>query len=220
MHIPLPKILHYFIWIIISFIVLGLGLIGASYLLVELKTQELIFNRIENLPHNRVGLVLGTSRRMADGRVNLYFKYRIEAAVALYKAGKVDYLLLSGDNKLSYYNEPLDMKKALLKAGIPEKALILDYAGFRTLDSVVRGKKVFGQQKMTIISQSFHNKRATYIARNYGIEAVGYNAQDVVGNEGLKTQIREVFARVKVVLDLFLLNTQPKFLGKPIQIGR
>ena len=112
----------------------------------------------------------------------------------------------------------MDMKKALLKEGIPEKIIILDYAGFRTLDSVVRAYKVFGQIRYTIVSQPFHNKRAIFIARNRGIQAVGYNARDVNTAIGFKTQVRELFARVNLILDIYLFNTQPKFLGDKVPI--
>lgn len=101
--------------------------------------------------------------------------------------------------------------------GIPESRIFLDYAGFRTLDSVVRAKEIFGQDRFTVISQKFHNERAVYLARHYDIEAIGFNAQDVSVNNGFKTRIREWLARVKVFVDL-LTNKQPKFLGEQIEI--
>jgi SanA protein len=190
-----------------------------AHWLIESSTSKWTFESIESIPHNKVGMILGTSRKLSNGNPNLYFRYRIEAAVALYKAKKVDFLLVSGDNSLSYYNEPMDMKKALMEKGVPEEHIYLDYAGFRTLDSVVRGQKIFGQNRFTIISQAFHHKRAVFIARARGIEAVGFNARDVRFGSGIKTQFRELFARVLVIMDLYLLNTQPKFLGKPIPVG-
>jgi SanA protein len=200
--------------------VVAVGVVFYANWLIDSYGARWTYNHIKDIPHNKVGLLLGTSKRMADGRTNLYFKYRIEAGVALWKAKKVDYLLLSGDNSLSYYNEPMDMKKALIAQGVPDSLIFLDYAGFRTLDSVVRGKKIFGQDRYTVISQAFHNKRAIYIARSYGIAAIGFNARDVSSYNGFKTNLREKFARVKVLLDLYLLHTQPKFLGEQIQIGK
>ena len=214
----LPKWLRYSMWGILFLIGVCTVTTVLAYTLIEWYASAWVFDDVEKVPQNRVALVLGTSRRMADGRVNLYFKYRINAAVELYKAKKVDYLLLSGDNSLSYYNEPMDMKKALIEAGVPEKVIFLDYAGFRTLDSVVRANKVFGQSRYTVVSQPFHNKRAIFIARQYGIQAVGYNAKDVSTEIGFKTQVREVFARVNVFLDLYILFTQPKFLGESVKI--
>lgn len=186
---------------------------------IESYTQNNVFDQTDKIPHNKVGLLLGTSKKLANGWKNLYFHYRIEAAVELYQAKKIDFILVSGDNGLDYYNEPLDMQKALMEKGVPEKAIILDYAGFRTLDSVVRSLKVFGQSKITVISQKFHNQRAIYIAQTYGMEMIGFNAQDVGASLGFKTQVREKLARVKVFLDLFVLNTQPKFLGEMVKIG-
>ena len=174
---------------------------------------------MQKVPTNKVGLVLGTSKWLKDGRPNLYFKYRIQAAYDLYKAGKIKYILVSGDNSFKNYNEPREMHNALVDLGVPSEAIVLDFAGFRTLDSVVRCKKVFGQQNVTIISQPFHNKRALYIASNYGMQAIGYNAKDVNLYSGLKTQLREKLARVKVFIDLYIINKQPKFLGDKIEIG-
>ncbi len=203
---------------VLFLIVIGIFSMIFSYTLIEWYASSWVFDDIQKIPHNRVALVLGTSRRMADGTPNLYFKYRIKAAVALYNEQKIDFFLVSGDNSLTYYNEPMDMKKALMDAGIPEKIIFLDYAGFRTLDSVVRAHKVFGQSRYTVVSQPFHNKRAIFIARQYGIQAIAYNAQDVSAQIGLKTQIREIFARVNVFLDLYILFTKPKFLGEAVKI--
>lgn len=185
---------------------------------ISVYGKNLVYNSVEKIPYNKVGLVLGTSRKLANGRKNLYFKHRIEAAVALYKAKKIKYILVSGDNSTTYYNEPKDMTEALVKKGVPKEVIFSDFAGFRTLDSVIRCKKVFGQTKFTVISQEFHNKRAIYIGSSYGINVIGFNAKDVKGYAGFKTNVREVFARVKVFIDL-LFGTQPKFLGKPEKIG-
>lgn len=171
----------------------------------------------ENIPKNRVGLVLGTSNRLVGGGPNPYYTNRIKATLELYKAGKIDYVLVSGDNSTQYYNEPTVFKKDLVKGGIPSEKIFLDYAGFRTLDSMVRAKFIFGLDSVTIISQKFHNERAIYIAEQKGLFAIGYNAEDLSIKHGLKVQIREYFARVKVFIDL-ALNTQPKFFGDKIEI--
>lgn len=167
------------------------------------------------IPNNNVGLLLGTSPKLKNGKNNLYFDYRITATEELYKAGKIKYILISGDNCKESYNEPEEMKKALMEEGIPEEVIYLDYAGFRTLDSVVRAKEIFGQNQFTIISQKFHNERAIYLAEKNGIKAIGFNAKDVDVHSGLKTQIRERFARVKMFMDL-MINKQPHFLGKKV----
>lgn len=184
---------------------------------IERATEGKTFGHIDGIPKNKVGLVLGTSNKLVGGRSNPYYTNRINAAIALFKAGKIDYILVSGDNGSLYYNEPIVFKRDLIKAGIPEERIFLDYAGFRTLDSVVRAKVVFGLDKVTIISQKFHNKRAIYLAQKKGLDAIGFNAGDIAMKDGLKVRIREYFARVKVFIDL-ALNTQPKFYGEQIEI--
>ncbi|HNX59593.1 MAG TPA: ElyC/SanA/YdcF family protein, partial [Spirochaetota bacterium] len=108
-------------------------------------------------------------------------------------------------------------KDELLSAGIPESRIFLDYAGFRTYDSIYRMDKIFGQKSFTVISQRFHNQRAVYIARSLGLRASGFNAADVDAYYGFRTNVREKFARVKVFID-FATGKKPKFLGEPIEI--
>ena len=198
------------------FVAFVLIAVAGCYKIVGWTTESSIYGVVGELPYNKVGLLLGTSPVGRNGKENLYFKYRIEAAVQLYKAGKISYILLSGDNHTKEYDEPKYMKKALLNKGVPEEAIVLDYAGFRTLDSVVRAKEVFGQNSFTIISQKFHNERAVYLAHHYGISAVGYNAREV---KRLNIPVlRESLARVKMFLDI-LFHKKPKFLGEKIEIG-
>lgn len=190
-----------------------------SNLWVEWQTRGRLYDEIEAIPPKKVALLLGTSKRLSDGRVNLYFQYRIDAVVTLYQAEKIKHIIASGDNRLKSYNEPLDMQKALIDRGVPKEAITLDYAGFRTLDSVVRVKEIFSQNDIIIVSQAFHNERALFISDFYGIQAIGFNAQDVLAREWqLKMQLREYFACFKAVLDLYVLRTQPRFLGKKVEI--
>jgi SanA protein len=174
-----------------------------------------LFNDVADLPETKVGLVFGTTDRV-NGRENLYFRYRIDAAVRVWKSGKVDTLILSGDNYSSpiYYNEPEKMKLALMERGIPGDRIVCDPMGLRTLDSVVRAKEIYGTNSILLISQRFQNERAIYLAKANGIEAFGFNAQDVETQAGLKTKIREVGARVKMWLDVNFLNTRPRHLGE------
>jgi len=190
--------------------------IGGCRWIVVRAGEGRLYDNAADIPCRDVGLLLGTSDKLANGHSNPYFKKRIAAAACLYKAGKIRHILVSGDNSRKDYDETAMMKTALLAAGVPETAMTVDCAGFRTLDSVVRAKEVFGLSKFTIISQRFHDQRSLFIARHYGIDAIGFCA----GNVDLryKTQIREAFARVKAVLDLYLLNTKPKFLGPKIEI--
>ncbi len=201
-----------------SLIVLGLLLlITVCHLTIEWYSGSRTYSDITLIPKNKVGLVLGTASRLVEGGVNPYYAHRIGATIELYKAGKIDYVLVSGDNGTIYYNEPATIKNDLIAGGIPADKIFLDYAGFRTLDSVVRAKEVFGLDKVTIISQEFHNERAIYLGSHKGLDAIGFNARDIDGSEALKVHFREYFARVKVFVDL-LLNTQPRFYGDKIEI--
>lgn len=207
------KWMRMILWMII---VVGVIIIGCN-VIIAWKTSGKCYDEVADIPANKVGLVLGTSSELQNGRPNLYFVYRIRATVELYRAGKIKYILVSGDNSAQDYNEPQDMKDALVAKGIPANAIYLDYAGLRTLDSVVRAKLIFGQDKFTIISQRFHNERAVYIAGWHDIKAVGYNAKDVTVSMGLKTRVREWLARVKVFIDL-IIDKKPRYLGETIQI--
>ncbi len=184
---------------------------------INYSSEGKSFSNTDEVPYNKVGMVLGNSKYLGTGQINLYFTYRINATVKIYKSGKIDYIIVSGDNGSKYYNEPVDFKKELIAEGIPEEKIYLDYAGFRTLDSVVRSKLIFGQDSITVISQKFHNQRAIFLATHHEIAAVGFNAKDVSGKYGFKTQIREYFARTKAVLDV-LLMVEPRFYGKKIEI--
>ncbi len=185
-------------------------IITACNVQVTIETKKLLYSDITAVPTHKVGLLLGTNPYLKNGSPNKYFTYRIEAAVALYEAGKIQYILVSGDNHKLGYNEPEEMKQALISKGVPEDRIVLDYAGFRTLDSVVRAKEVFGNEQFIIISQQFHNERALFLALHNDIKAVGFNAQDVTAYYGFKTRLREYLARTKLFLDL-QWGVKPKF---------
>lgn len=176
------------------------------------------YDDVKATPDAPVAVVLGTSPRMPDGRANLFFLPRMEAAAALFKAGKVKALIVSGDNGTRGYDEPTEMKRMLVQMAVPEARVVCDYAGFRTLDSVVRAKEVFGQQRVIFVSQRFHNARAIYLAKAFGIEAIGLNAADVPVTLSVKTFLREKLACVKAMLDVNVLGTQPKFLGEKVAV--
>ncbi|MEA1985867.1 MAG: ElyC/SanA/YdcF family protein [Candidatus Marinimicrobia bacterium] len=181
------------------------------------SSQSYLYDDVRTIPKSKVGLVLGTSKYFMTGDKNPYFKKRIISAVKLYQYGKIKYIILSGDNSEKYYNEPETMRRELIKFGIPKDVIYLDYAGFRTWDSILRCNLIFGQEDFTIISQEFHNTRAVYIARKNGISAIAYNA-NISESRSLRVRVREVFARVKVFLDL-IIHKEPKYLGDEITIG-
>ncbi len=171
---------------------------------VTLSTRKFIFTDPQNVPFNKTGVVLGTSKFTKKGNANPFFYKRIAAAEVLYRSGKIKYIVLSGDNRHRSYNEPLMMKRELLRRGIPDSVIYLDYAGLRTYDSVIRAYKIFGQQSFTIISQRFHIERALFIAHHIGINAIAFEADEVDFPDNLPTIIRELFARVKMIWDLVL----------------
>ncbi|MFM2199616.1 MAG: hypothetical protein RLZZ505_3048 [Verrucomicrobiota bacterium] len=196
---------------------LGLALIIYANATAVWASRGKLFDDVKDLPPAKVGLVFGTTDRY-QGRENRYFRYRIDAAVEVWKAGKVETLIVSGDNRTKFYNEPEKMKAALIEEGVPASRIVCDYAGLRTLDSVVRAKMIFGADKMLVISQRFQNERAIYLAQANGIEAFGFNAEDVELQAGYKTKIREVGARVKMWLDVNFLDTAPAHLGEKVEL--
>ena len=181
------------------------------------NTENQVFTDAHAIPFNKCGLLLGTSKLLKSGKPNAYFFNRIHATVLLFREKKIQHVVISGDNSSEAYNEPQDMKEELMKRGIPEDKITLDYAGFRTFDSVFRMKEIFGQTQFTIISQEFHNQRAIYIANKLELKAIGYNAKDVNAYYGFKTKVREKLARLKMMIDL-LIDRKPKFLGDKISI--
>ncbi|MEO7299575.1 MAG: ElyC/SanA/YdcF family protein [Verrucomicrobiota bacterium] len=183
-------------------------------MICESAAKGKIFQSAESVPANEVGLVLGTSKVTAKGNQNWHFTQRINAAAALFRSGKVRFLLVSGDNHIAGYDEPTDMRDALIAAGVPARDIVCDYAGFRTLDSIVRAKIVFGLSQVTIISEEFHCSRALWIARQNGINAVAFAAPDLLSSRWTwRVKTREHFARVACALDLYVLHRGPKFAG-------
>jgi len=197
--------------------ILGIGLIVYANLTAIWASNGKLFDDIDKLPSAKVGLVFGTSDRY-KGRENRYFRYRIDAAVEVWKAGKVETLIVSGDNRSRYYNEPQKMKEALIEEGVPGDRIVCDYAGLRTFDSVVRAKEIFGADTILVISQRFQNERAIYLAQAHSMDAYGYNAEDVELQAGFKTRVREVGARVKMWLDVNFLDTRPRYLGEKVPL--
>ena len=203
--------------------ILRVAAAGASFILifviasnawVILSTRSKVLEDQQQLQKGGVALVLGTSHRMVSGVPNPFFENRIATAAQLYKSGKVIHFILSGDNRTRYYNEPLEMKKALMKLGVPDSAITLDHAGLRTLDSIVRCKEIFGQSTIIIITQPFHSYRALFISNYYHMDAVALVAQEPTQEISVQVYLREYIARTKAILDLYILGTVPGHLGE------
>lgn len=198
--------------------ILGVLWVTAASLMVISAARGRTYSDPAAIPARHVGLVLGCSRFLGDGRRNSFFDNRIQAAARLFGAGKVRYLVVSGDNHVRGYDEPKDMKDSLVQAGVPAERVYCDYAGFRTMDSIVRAREIFGQTAITVISQEFHNQRAIFIAQHRGVDAIAFNAAEVDAYNSFKTKCRELIARANMLLDLFVFHREPKFLGEKICI--
>jgi len=202
----------------IAFLIV-LVIVVASNLWVVRSTKSLVLTDYKLLPDSGVALVLGTSHRLVNGSPNPFFHNRMATAAELYKEGKIVHFIVSGDNRTKYYNEPIEMQKALIRLGVPAEAITLDYAGLRTLDSIVRCKEIFGQTNITIITQPFHSYRALFISRYYHVDAVALVANEPNQEDALRVYVREYLARTKAILDLYILGTSPRHLGDKEPIG-
>jgi SanA protein len=199
-------------WLFILLILLGVVTCWSNYYIIK-STRSQIYSDINKIPKNDVAILLGAGKLLRNGKENLFFKYRIEAAVELFRAGKIKHIIVSGDNHNKEYDEATDMRNELIASGVPDSCITLDYAGFRTHDSMVRCLKIFGQKNITVISQEFHNERAIFIANYYNMNAIAFNAKDVP-TFSIRNLFREYFAKLRAILDLYVFHTQPKFLGK------
>ncbi|WP_420578420.1 SanA/YdcF family protein [Ekhidna sp.] len=212
MKITPRKFLRLGIWIAIT---LFLFILGTNIWVVQ-STKDQIYNSID-APVNDVALVLGTSKRTSEGKPNRFFAERMETAAALHSYQKIKHILVSGDNRSRYYNEPRDMLQALGDLNIPEEDVSLDFAGLRTLDSVIRCKEVFGQDEVTIVTQEFHCYRSLFIANYFDMDAVAVSADDG-GPIGNMLALREVLARTIAVMDIYVFQREPKFLGEKVEL--
>jgi len=194
-------------------------ILAATNLWVVKSTASEVLTDYKLLPDSGVALVLGTSHRMTDGSPNPFFHNRMATAAELYKEGKIIHFIVSGDNRTKYYNEPAEMQKALIKLGVPSQAITLDYAGLRTLDSIVRCKEIFGQSKIIIITQPFHSYRALFISNYYEVNAVALVADEPAQEAAPRVYLREYLARTKAILDLYILGTAPRHLGEKEPLG-
>lgn len=181
---------------------------------VIMSTSHRVFSDLDEVPATDVALVLGTSKKFANGQPNTYFEHRMDAAARLYKEGKIKRMLLSGDNRTPYYNEPADMQKALEKRGIPKTVFSSDKAGLRTLDSVVRSNKIYGSEEILIVTQRFHTYRAVFIGQHYGMNTYAFAAETLPFRASANLLFREFLARPMAVIDLYVLRKDPAEMGK------
>jgi SanA protein len=200
---------------ILLLVILCIGAVIWTDAYIKKYGSYFIYHNPSKTPYRMVGLVLGTSKILKNGLPNLYFKYRIDATAELFQVGKIKYIIVSGDNSNKYYNEPKDMKEALVSKGIPDTCIILDYAGLRTLDSMLRLEDIFCQTECTVITQQFHAERAIFLGRKNGISVNAYLAKDVDAYSGFKTMLREKLARVKAIVDV-VFHKKAKYSGEKL----
>lgn len=203
---------------IFFFAVCGFGLLSIFILgtntIFYAATKAHIYNDVVEAPSAEVVLIPGASVS-EDGVLSPIFIDRVNAAIALYEAGKVSKILVSGDNSTDSHNEVNPVRLYLISQGVPDEDIFLDHAGFDTYSTMYRARDIFGVTSLLITTQSFHLPRSVFIARRLGMEAYGVNAD--LGHILLRNNIREVFANEKAVLDL-IFNRKPKFLGEKIPI--
>jgi SanA protein len=208
-------------------VALVLGVAAAAVLgawvMISQSSRAYIYQNPEDLRPAKAGLVLGSARLVRDYVANPFFANRIAAAAALFKSGKVEFLIVSGNQARGGrprggYDEPADMRSALIAAGVPRAKIYRDYAGYRTLDSVVRAKAVFGQDRVIVVSQPFHLSRALFLAHARGLDDDGFAAEDPGFRFSVRTFVREIGARVVALFDVWF-DAQPRHLGAPVQLG-
>ena len=211
-------------------LILGVVLAGGALALIVVLAAWLADRQLDRfaapyladdltaLPDVDVALVLGAAPIGPEGGPNRYFEYRLDAAAALWRAGKVKFLLVSGDNRRPDYDEPTAMRAGLIARGVPATAIYRDFAGVRTRDSMLRAKSVFGQQRLIVVSQGFHAARAIFLARHEGVEAWGFAARDVVRAYSIFTELRRYPSALRAYYDVWV-ETPPRHAGPAIAIG-
>jgi len=217
---PTGKLRCFCWWCAAVVIAAAIVLLGCDWL-VSASTEGLVHDTLADVTPAPVALVLGTSPRYA-GRPNPYYLARIKAAAELFISGKVEGIIVSGDNRRADYNEPAMMRNDLVRQGVPGEFITMDLAGLRTLDSVFRAHSVFQQNKIIVVSQRFHAQRAVFLAQHFGLDAEAYAAAEPGWNWWIRVRTREVFARVMACLDIWVLNRKPHFLGpvEPVELKR
>lgn len=175
------------------------------------------FSDVGNVPAANVALVLGTAPIGPEGGPNRYFVYRLDAAAALYKAGKAKYFIVSGTRE-GRYDEPTAMRAGLIERGVPAEAIYRDFGGNRTLESIVRARRVYGQTRLIIVSQRFHLARALFLALHEGIDARGFEARDVDQPYSIFTELRRYPSAMRAYWDVWN-GMRAEDVGKPVRIG-
>jgi SanA protein len=195
----------------------AVGLLGFTNAYVVLTTRGEATGSVDQVRHANAALVLGAFVR-PNGRMSTMLSDRVHQAAGLWRAGKVDRVLVSGDHHTWSYDEPDTMRKALVREGVPARAIFEDHAGFNTWASVLRAHKVFGLRSAVIVTQGFHMPRALFLARAAHLKAVGLTSDlHHYGVQGTASDLRELLSRGKAVFDAGL--STGVVLGSPVPIS-
>lgn len=218
MRLAVASTLKKLVWILTALSLACVGLVLAANLWVLAVTDDRIEDDLMLCAAEPVGIVFGTSYWSRGGGRNPYYVARLGAAARLFRMERVEHLLLSGDNRTRYYNEPVTMWRDLREVNVPDADMTLDYAGFSTFDTLVRARKVFGADRVLLITQDWHLPRALYIANAVGLDARGcaVPSRSVAGVWQLR--MREWLARVAMLGDLYLWQREPYFLGPRVPL--
>ncbi len=192
-------------WSLVLPVLLVAALVVSCNLWIVLSTRSRVHDSVAEIEAREIGVVLGTSKKSGPGTPNRHFENRMAAAAALHAGGKVERLLVSGYRDSEYYDETRDMIEALKELGVPASSILADDRGARTLDSMLRVKGIFGFGRVVIVSDDFHVNRALFIADRCGLDAIALRSEAVDYGDSRRVRLRECLARVKAVLDLYVL---------------
>jgi SanA protein len=208
----LKKYFKIFLYLVIFGLI---AVISVNYY-VKSSTKKQIYYSLKKFPKNDVGIIFGAG--INGDQPSKYLKDRLDAGILLYKANRINKILLSGDNGRDEYDELTVMKNYCFNHGVDTTKIFIDYAGFDTYSTMYRAKHIFNIKKATLISQEYHLNRAIYIGRKLGIKSVGYSANqgDYLGYKYVT--FREYASIFKAFFDV-LRNREPRFLGNPIDIN-
>lgn len=213
--VKLKQLIKKYKWLIVGLGLLGVVIVVGPTLYAKFSTEHLRYGAadIQAVPKREVALVFGAGVYQ-DGTPTPYLQWRVETAVALFKAGKVQKLLMSGDNSTKTYDEPVAMKKYAEHLGVPASAITLDYAGFSTYDSCYRANKLFGVDSAILVSQGYHLPRALITCNDLGIKSIGVAATSTGRDYSIPYIAREYISTIKAVFQL-VFKPQPTVVGKP-----
>lgn len=203
------KLLRLAARLVLVLLVASLVIFGIPRLFVVLSTSKKMY-QVDNAPKGQVAIVFGAGLQR-DGSPSPVLRDRVETAADLFFAGKVEKILMSGDNRFLYYNEPGSMKNYALSLGVPEEAIVLDYAGRRTYDTCYRAKDIFGVKDALLVTQSFHLSRALFTCQNLGLDAVGVVAdrREYMRSSKVSWEVRELPAALVAMWDVWVAHPEP-----------